>query len=102
MTVVLSSNGVSGYRRQWRAISGRQDGAGLAACVTAEEALQVLVDEGERRMGLPPEVEITDIDLVYYSMGPDRSQGTMFPAWRICLDGFGQLLRERCHGEADE
>lgn len=86
ISVVVSARGVGEYRRSWRNVQRARNGSGPKAQVTAAEALQVLAEEGDQYLGTPAEADITDIDLVYYSMGPEHSQSAMYPAWRIRLD----------------
>jgi len=85
LSVVLDSEGVREYRRNWRSIVGPERN-GPRARISATEALRVLANEGETHFDMPDEVEITGVDLVYYSAGPSKSQSAMFPTWRITLD----------------
>lgn len=86
ISVVVNARGVGEYRRHWRNVQGARNGSGPKAQVTAAEALQVLAQDGDQYLGTAAQADITDIDLVYYSMGPEHSQSAMYPAWRIQLD----------------
>lgn len=85
VSVVVDADGVAEIHRSWRPIQGKE--SGLRARLTAHDALRVLADSGERLLDMPEEVDVTNVELVYYSAGPAQSQKVMFPAWRITLRG---------------
>lgn len=86
LSVVVSSSGVCEYMRNWHEVEPAS-GASNQTIISANDALAVVATDGEGLLGLPGEVDITDVELVYYSRAKGARQTVMFPAWRIGLDG---------------
>lgn len=83
ITVVVGADGVECYRRQWRQTLGFDRDNPSAVRITPQQALEVLVAQGDYCRNQPSELAITAIDLVYYSKAPELLQEAMLPAWRI-------------------
>lgn len=86
ISVTVTNGGVCDYARNWHEVECLKESS-KRDLISPNEALAVVATEGERLVGLPEEVRVDEVELVYYSMTTGGCQTVMFPAWRVGLGG---------------
>lgn len=86
ISVTVARDGACAMDWNWRGFE-RVEGQQPGRMLSADAALDSLARHGERVLDLPAEVDVVDVQLVYYAPKGKNPQDRVWPAWEFTLDG---------------